>query len=232
MPERHPPATPPPAHGSFVPDESELDALLVSRLKAASARPGGMGDPSIRGGAGGAGGALGALIERYQHRIFSICLRMTGNRDVAADLCQDTLLKVILGLDGFDGRSRLSTWVVRIAMNVCLTYLRSARARRTTTTGETLDQSSGTFAAGGGVRGGELSGAERVEQEESRRMVLDALGGLDPEQRAVLVLRDVQGLDYQQVAEVMGVPVGTVKSRLFRARLALRDGVEARRRHA
>lgn len=203
-------------------DEAERDAVLVARLRQGAARPGGLADGDARA-------ALGSLISRYQDRLFAICLRMVNaDRDVAADLTQDALLKIIQGLSGYDGRSAFSTWAIRVTMNVCLSYLRSSRVRRHSS----LDE---PRAIGPDVRGvfgdtleqqRELSGAESVELQERRRRVAAGLASLEPEQRGVLVLRDVQGLEYDQIADVLQVPVGTVKSRLFRARLALRDSIE------
>lgn len=213
----------PAAHAAHA-EQAERDAVLVARLRQASARPGGLADSDARA-------ALSTLIERYQHRLFAICLRMVSNdREAAADLTQDALLKIIQGLGGYDGRSSLSTWAIRVTMNVCLSYLRSSRVRKH----PSLDLSTpGNDDSRGSIgdsltQSRELSGEQSVEQRERRRRVAAGLASLEPEQRGVLVLRDVQGLEYEQIAEVLQVPVGTVKSRLFRARLALRDSIEGR----
>jgi RNA polymerase sigma-70 factor (ECF subfamily) len=186
-------------------------------------------------------GALAALLARYQDRLFNLCLRMVADREAAADLAQDAMVKVIQGLHSFDGRSALSTWVVRIAMNVCLSYLRAQRLRRHVSLDASPSRTSvpipGTDAARdrGSLPGGpaghvgegrELPPAESVELKEQRARVAAALGALPPEQRSIIVLRDIQGLDYEQIAAVLDLAVGTVKSRLFRARLALREVVE------
>ena len=145
---------------------------------------------------------------------------MVRDRDQASDLTQDTLVRVIEGLPGFDGRSALSTWVIRIAMNGCLSHLRKARIRRHAS----LEGSGSAVARP--IRGREeLSGAERVEYDEEALRLLDALECLDPETRAILVLRDLQELEYARIGEVLGIAVGTVKSRLFRARAALREAM-------
>lgn len=176
--------------------------------------------------------ALAPLLERYQDRLFGVCMRMVGDRDMAADLTQDAMIKAIEGLSSFDERAKFSTWVIRVTMNVCLSKLRSERLRRHAS----LDQ----LAAGTAQkpsdrpsvptalidRDREHAGAESVELEDLRRRVSAALLRVAPEQRAILVLRDSRGLDYEQIAEAIGVPVGTVKSRLFRARAALREAME------
>jgi RNA polymerase sigma-70 factor (ECF subfamily) len=199
-----------------------------------------------RKGGASAHDALAELLEAYQRRIFSICARMVRNQDDAADLTQDVLIKVIEGLGSYNGRSQLSTWIIRVTMNCCLSHLRKQKLRAHESM-EGLEGGKrgaitrpGTAHAGGsGVRTAEFgrrSGdqgmeplpQQGVEQAQVRSMVLQALDSLDAETRAILVLRDLQDLDYQQLAEVFQVPVGTVKSRLFRARAALRAAIEAR----
>jgi len=244
-----------------------------------------------------------SLLKRYQDRLYAVCLRMVNNPDAAADLTQDSMVKIIQGLSGYDGRAKLSTWMIRITMNTCLSHLRSQKLRRHASLDSLLDETDdarGRGAGGGtpagalnhraappapqsvagrigpesatirsekegiggdtadidtaaeastasptafiGARGRETgdwreqsrehSPHEGVELEERRRLVAAALVSLPQDQRAILVLRDVQDLDYDQIAEVMNLAVGTVKSRLFRARAALREAVETSERTA
>lgn len=171
------------------------------------------------------------LVGAYQHRVFAVCVRMVRDREAAADLCQDTLVKVVQSIGTFDGGSRFSTWVIRIAMNRCLTHLRAAKVRnRVHPRGLAGEESTRT---GGNLRPSQVVPRTEepgpglsVEVGEDREVLGRALAELDPEQRAILVLRDVQGLDYQQIAATLDVAEGTVKSRLFRARLALRAKIE------
>lgn len=169
------------------------------------------------------------LFERYQARVFTICVRMVRDRDLANDLTQDAFIKVIKGLDSFDARAKLSTWVYRVTMNVCLSKLRSEKLRR--------HASLEAMASAGGRdpdRRTELGFAQQrepgvsegVEQGEERQRMVNALQALSDEHRAILVLRDGRGLEYEQIAEALEIPVGTVRSRLFRARAALRDAYE------
>jgi RNA polymerase sigma-70 factor (ECF subfamily) len=170
---------------------------------------------------------MAELLRAYQRRVYAVCYRMMRNADEAADLTQDALVKIMEGLDSYDQRSAFSTWVIRVTMNCCLSELRRKKVRRHGSLDEPGE-------AGGTPRGGQLaSTAEhpaglRVEQAELREALLEALGSLEPQARAILVLRDLQDLDYQQITEVMGIPIGTVKSRLFRARAALREATERR----
>jgi RNA polymerase sigma-70 factor (ECF subfamily) len=174
--------------------------------------------------------ALGELLELNQHRIFNSCLRMLSNRDDAAEITQDTMLKVVEHIRDFNGQSEFSTWVTRIAMNLSISHLRKRRLRHTAS----LD-GSGNGSAHGDDQASALKHelADRreplpdsnVQQREMIAHLHAALARVDDDFRAVLVLRDIDALDYQQIAEVLAIPVGTVKSRLFRARLALRHEV-------
>jgi len=179
--------------------------------------------------------AWSLLIARYQDRLFAVCLRMVNDRDVAADLTQDTFVKVIQGLGSYDGRSKLSTWLIRVAMNTCLSWKRSQKLRRHASLDGVEGAADGLVGGdpwnqhgqGWGGWGAREPGPQRgVERSEQHARLAAALAGLNAEQRAILVLRDVQGLDYDQIAEVLDIAVGTVKSRLFRARLALREALE------
>jgi RNA polymerase sigma-70 factor (ECF subfamily) len=191
---------------------------------------------------GGDRHAWSELLTRYQDRLFGVCLRMVGDRDRAADYAQDSMVRIIEGLASYDGRAKLSTWMIRVTMNVCFSRLRAEKLRRHAS----LDaENNGYGGHSGGGRGGGAGrgrtaseraadfehrepGAEsRVENEELRRLLAGALLRISPDQRAILVLRDSRGLDYEQIAEVLDVPVGTVKSRLFRARAALREVLES-----
>lgn len=239
-------AAPPPRQAAgrgdlYSPEQAAQDRVLVERVRAGR-RAGASRDESDD-----ARLAMGELIERYQDRIYAICLRMLGggglsgsgqarDAETAADLAHDTLVKVIENLESYDGRSRLSTWIIRVTMNVCLSHLRSARVRRHTSfdglagsglSGSLLRESSVRAPSGADLTSSrEQSPEEGVQHQEQRRRVLAAVGSLDPDQRSVLVLRDAQGLDYEQIAAALEIAVGTVKSRLFRARLALRDALD------
>jgi len=167
--------------------------------------------------------ALSDLLHRYQRRVFGICLRMLHRRDDAPDVAQEALVKVIEGIDSFDGRSLLSTWIIRVTMNCCLSHLRRERLRRTASIEGEMPK-----AAAGAERmlpPMELEPSGRIQHRESVQVMERALQTLDPDVRAMLILRDLQDLDYEQISRVLGVPLGTVKSRLFRARVALRDAL-------
>ncbi|MBT8486047.1 MAG: RNA polymerase sigma factor, partial [Phycisphaerae bacterium] len=169
--------------------------------------------------------AMGELLRGYQRRIHAICYRMVAHSEEAADLTQDAIIKVMEGLAGYDGRASVSTWIIRVTMNCCLSHLRKERLRRHASL-DAIASGSGEEPSTNLAGSAEPRPGSRVEREEERARLLQALGRLESPMRAVLVLRDLQGLDYQQLGTVLGIPVGTVKSRLFRARLALRAEIE------
>ncbi|MEL7472525.1 MAG: sigma-70 family RNA polymerase sigma factor [Planctomycetota bacterium] len=182
--------------------------------------------------------ALGRLLERMQDRVFAVAYRMVGSREAAGDVTQDVFVQLIKGLDRYDGRARVGTWVYRIAMNVAISYLRREGRRRH----RSLDaaqryaenEDSRPTTLGAAIADESIkAGSHAVERQEadirSAERIQDALNHLSDEHRAVLILRDATGLDYQQVADALDLPVGTVKSRLFRARIALREVLEAER---
>ena len=169
--------------------------------------------------------ATAELLQAYQRRIYSVCYRMVHDGEEARDLAQDAMVKLLEGLGSYDGRCRLSTWVIRVTMNCCLSHLRKRKLRRHGSLDESFEGDGPTAAQNLPARK-ELRFQGNVEHAEMRAILLAALETLDPDMRAVLVLRDMHDLDYQQISEVVGVPVGTVKSRLFRARTAVRSAAE------
>jgi RNA polymerase sigma-70 factor (ECF subfamily) len=185
-------------------------------------RPAPHADPgaaTIRAAADGDRAALHDLLEPEAGRLYAVCLRMLGDAVAAEDASQEALIRIIRSVSGFDRRSRFSTWTTRIAMNVCLTRLRERKRRDRHAPKVRIH-------AGASARG-EPEADERVQDREQRRAVLSALDALSNEHRAVLVLRDVRGMDHEQIGAVLGLPVGTVKSRVFRARAALRGLLES-----
>jgi RNA polymerase sigma-70 factor, ECF subfamily len=164
---------------------------------------------TLQAARGGDADALDRLLRSHYDRIYGVCRRMTGNDTDAADAAQEALIAVVRGLPGFDNRSRLSTWVYRIAVNSSLDELRR-RSRR-----PELGQDGSFEWAGGNVASG---GPEEI----AGRLDVDAaLLRLPVEFRAPVVLRDLCGLDYAEIAEVLELPAGTVRSRISRGRAAL-----------
>ena len=185
---------------------------------------------------GGDRAAYGQIVVIYQDRLFNALLRMVGETEEARELTQETFTRGLEKIDGFRGDSSPYTWLFRIGMNLAISNLRRSQRRRTfSLDGAALDNASSGgngSASGDGQASGllnRLASARQdqppqiAERRERQRIVVEALGRLDPDYRAVLVMRDIEGFDYQQMADVLGLPLGTLKSRLFRARLAMRD---------
>jgi RNA polymerase sigma-70 factor, ECF subfamily len=153
--------------------------------------------------------ALDQLVRAHYDRILGVCRRITGNETDAADAAQEALIAMVRGLDRFDGRAAFSTWVYRIATNASLDELRRRRRRPLPSlrdddhpANEPVDSHAG----------------ERFEQVGEREAIEAALISLPEDFRIPVVLRDVADLDYQEIAATLGVPVGTVKSRIARGR--------------
>jgi RNA polymerase sigma-70 factor (ECF subfamily) len=162
--------------------------------------------------------AYGELVRRYQDRLYNSILRMVGNAEDAQDVVQDAFLHAYQALDGFKGDSLFFTWLYRIAINTAITLKRKHRV--------TLRLDSGRE-DGAGVEPVDASEYSQpghlLEQAELERQIQQALNRLSPEHRAVLIMKDMEGQKYEVMAEVLQVPIGTIRSRLHRARMELRD---------
>jgi RNA polymerase sigma-70 factor (ECF subfamily) len=175
----------------------------------------------------GSGEAFEVLIERFQHPVYNLIVRLLGDPAEAADVVQEVFLKVFRKIGSFRGQSSLKTWIYRIAVNEASNHRRSSRRHRgreveiepvreeTTITGQLLVDPC-------------LSPYEQAASAEMRRQVEEALAQINPDFRAAVVLRDIDGLSYEEVAEVLDVSLGTVKSRILRGREALREALTAR----
>ncbi len=175
--------------------------------------------------------AFAKIVQRYQDRIFNTCWRISGNLEDARDLTQETFLKAFERLDTFKAQSAFYTWLFRIAVNLAISFKRSGARRRTVS----LDNlTEGTQARNLSQRTGAVASeaSSTASSLETQRLVVAALQSLDDEFRAVVVLRDIEGLGYHEIGEILEIPYGTVKSRLHRARQAIRVAIEPARRQA
>ena len=174
-------------------------------------------------------GAYGQIIVLYQDRLFNAVLRMVGDREEARELTQEAFTRGLMNLDSFRGDASPYTWLFRIAVNLAISQLRKVQRVRVFSLdrpapGRHIDDDDQASGLKDRVARDRSEGPpQRAERRERDEAVLAALGRLDAEYRAVLVMRDIEGFDYQQMADILGLPLGTLKSRLFRARLALRD---------
>ena len=163
--------------------------------------------------------AFEQLVRDNEKRIYTLALRMTGSREDALDLAQDAFFQAWKALPTFQGESSFATWLYRLATNLCLDHLR-AQKRRTQSMGPALsldDEENGPVQ----VADQQLQPQEAVERSERRRALERGLASL-PDHRQVLIMRELSGLSYQEIAQVLDLDLGTVKSRIARARLSLR----------
>ncbi len=176
------------------------------------------------------------LVLKYQDRGYNICLRTVGHAEDARDLAQETFLKAFDAISRFEHKSSFYTWLFRIAVNLSISWRRRDRKIKmlSLSGGDGDDGEPGleskladTDQAArlrSEVRDSEmLEPPEELKRRETRQAVADALRQLDEDQRMILVLRDIESLDYKAIAEILDLPLGTVRSRLHRARLAMRD---------
>lgn len=166
------------------------------------------------------------LVLEYQKNVYNLALRMTGDPEDAADMAQEAFIKAYNSLSGYRGDSKFSVWLYRIVSNVCLDFLRAKKRRQTVSLSVTDDDGEDTKLD----IADESQSPERIfERAMTRDAVRRGLAALTPEYRQILILRELQGMSYEEIAAVLGLESGTVKSRIFRARkklcaFLLRDG--------
>jgi len=154
--------------------------------------------------------AFNELMDAHQNRVFAICLRMLRNREAALDATQETFLTVFRKADRYRAQAAFSTWLYRVAVNTCYDQLRRAKRRKAETLPEAFDPA-------------DPKALDPLTSAELRPDIEGALAELQPEFRAAIVLVDLEGLSLETAGDILGVPVGTMKSRLFRGRRILAE---------
>ena len=158
------------------------------------------------------------LVTEHEKGVYAIAQRMTGNAEDAADMTQETFIKAYNSLSSFRGDSKFSVWLYRIATNVCLDFLRSRSRKPTVSLSVEDDDGEETQMD---IADESQSPEQLLERGLTRDAVRRGLKSLSPEYRQILLLREIQGLSYEEIAEALVLEVGTVKSRIFRARKRL-----------
>jgi RNA polymerase sigma-70 factor (ECF subfamily) len=195
------------------PDDMSLgERLFLSRLRARDER------------------AFQELVHDYGDRVFNLVLRMVGSRAEAEDIAQEVFVTVFKSVETFRGESRFSTWLLRIAANHAKNRIKYL-ARRATSKGGLDDAPESALAdldVGKAVMHAHVQSPDALLEAAERGSALErAIAPLDEDQRLVVILRDVEELSYEEICEITGLPEGTVKSRLHRARMALKEQIEA-----
>jgi RNA polymerase sigma-70 factor, ECF subfamily len=191
-------------------NDAELEAKLIERLVARDER------------------AFNELVRAYERRVFGLVLRMLGQRAEAEDLTQEVFVQVFKAIGSFRGESKLSTWIYRIAVNLCKNrtkYLRVRHAGEQEQLEEMADRLPLSQARHANVAQVERPD-EAVAGRQVEAIVRESIAQVDENFRECLILCDVEELPYEEIAEITDLPVGTVKSRIFRARAQLRELVE------
>jgi RNA polymerase sigma-70 factor (ECF subfamily) len=163
---------------------------------------------------GGQSAAFGQLVEKYQDRLYNTLVHVLGNAEDAKDVVQEAFVRAFLKLATFERASAFYTWLYRIALNLAATHQRQRRTARAAEQARVVDGEPAR--AGDGPSG-------RLERDECRGQVRRAVAALEEEFRAVVVLREIDGCCYETIAEILDLPIGTVRSRLHRARMQLRE---------
>jgi RNA polymerase sigma-70 factor (ECF subfamily) len=159
--------------------------------------------------------AFGQLVQKYQDRLFNTMVHVAGSSDEAEDVVQDAFVLAFVRLDSFQQNSAFYTWLYRIAFNTAISRRRRRRTEFSVEQGREL--------AGIEPIDHREAPTERLERNERVQQVRQALDMLSEEHRTILVLREIEGFDYETISEMLGLPIGTVRSRLHRGRLQLRD---------
>ncbi len=164
---------------------------------------------------GGQLSAYNLLVVKYQHRIISIAQKYVSDYADASDIAQETFIKAYKALPNFRGESSFYTWLYRIATNVAKTYLENIQKQRSQVDIDAEDFESKDTS---GVMTDATTPDRILESEELKRVILKALSELPPELKEAFTLREVEGLSYEEISDKVQVPIGTVRSRIFRAR--------------
>ena len=178
-------------------------------------------DELVAAAQGGDRSAMDQLLRRHYDRIYAVCRRVTGGINDADDACQEALIKITRSLPRFDGRATFSTWAYRIATNASLDELRKRKRRPSL---HSMNRhSDGSDGAEPDVV--DPMAVKRIDAIDDRLAIDEALGELSDDFKAAVVLRDVVDLDYDKIADVLQIPIGTVKSRIARGRAALAESL-------
>ncbi len=167
---------------------------------------------------GGETEAFELLVLEYQKNVYNVALRITGNAEDAADMAQEAFIKAFNSISSFKGDSRFSVWLYRIVSNVCVDFLRG-KSRRPASSLSTENEEGESVELE--IADESFSPEKLLEAKLSREAVRRGLDSLPEDYKQILLLREIQGLSYDEIAQILDIEIGTVKSRIFRARKKL-----------
>ena len=162
--------------------------------------------------------AFGEMVEKYQNRLYNSVARLCGTSEDARDVVQDAFVQAFLKLNTFRGTSNFYTWLYRIAFNTAMSH---RRRNRPTSSLDEVHQYSGAEPVDRGARPD-----QSLERQDRATQIRKALDALSKEHRTILILREVEDLSYEMIAEILALPVGTIRSRLHRARMRMKEETE------
>ena len=178
----------------------------------------------------GESSAMEVLITRYQNRIYNVILKICGNREDAADLSQEAFVKAMQNLDSFQLRSGFYTWLFRIAVNLTINYCKKnvrIGYRSIDSGGDESDLEATSRLKDILADSQSIDPAKALENKELQGLIVKAIMKLDEDQRAAVILRDIEAMSYSQISETLEIDLGTVKSRISRGRNNVREFLEA-----
>lgn len=166
----------------------------------------------------GDGRAFSMLIENHERFVFNVVYRITGNAEDARDVSQEAFIKAFKNFESYDESSAFSTWLYRIAVNTAIDYIRKRKKENSISFEDYIVDEKN--------QKGDSGIEEKVISKEGVKNIISAVNMLDDEFKTVVVLRDMEGMDYKEISDITGLPLGTVKSRLSRGRGKLRQMIE------
>lgn len=169
------------------------------------------------------------LIKRYQNRVYSAAYRILGSAEEAEEVVQDTFVKVHQNLDKFRHQASFSSWVFRITHNLCMDIMRTKQRRngfQLLSFDPQCSEDDNSLLKVGDLPDEMLNPAQQLDSDEQEHMIAESIGKLPDNQRAVVVLHDIEGFSYQEIADITGASIGTVRSRLHYGRIKLRELLE------
>lgn len=165
--------------------------------------------------------AFEMLMEKYQKKVFNIALKLLGNHDDANEVTQEVFIRIFKSMGSFKGESQISTWIYRIATNACLDELRKRKNKWIMSLDEEYHKENGDYIIQ--VEDDKPTPDVLLEQKTLKSAVNNAIAKLSEKYKLIIVLRDIQGFSYEEISDIVKTPVGTVKSRINRARLQLKE---------